>query len=1049
MTKKLSLLFLLIICLTANVKGQIALDSLVLWLRSDSGVVLTGASVTQWNDLSGKSNHASQANPSQQPTLVAGVINDLAVVRFDGGDLLNNPALNLQTVEIFMVAKGNNFGNQFLGFGNGYYVNFLSSLNPILYLEGVNYRYFTPIQPYGKYQVHDFGFANGGTYLGTTFLKINNVALTPGSGIESNTFVLNDLRIGSNELSGDIAEILVYKYHLPDSLKNEVHQYLFNKYAPPVALGPDVNIPYGFCDTTLHAGGRFTDYLWSTGDTTESITVNNGGSYWVSVTDIFGFTSRDTVMVNKPSLNIADTLICQFSMAHMDTHLGANYSFLWSDSTTNADFYTDSAGAHWVNVTDTLGCQLRDTMVVAIDSFPTLVSLGPDRSACRGEILGLAQGQAEAVSYLWSTGSGAGQILINSAPGLTQDYSVTVQNAIGCESKDTIAIFVRGDVPQPAFMADSVCIGLATTFTDLTTTTLPSLPAAWVWAFGDGDSSAVQNPVHVYPQSGIYNVALTVTTDSGCVKSFSKAVVVWAKPNVFFSPVHGCEDAVVPFSDHSTNTLGSNNQWSWDFGDAGTQDTAHIQAPNYTYNTAGLYTVTLIVNSVAGCSDTLQRIIEIKDTPEVGFSVSQSCVNQVVYFVDTTQTTVPTQIMERRWNFGDGGTSNYMSPAHTYDSVGIYNVSLQIKTLNGCTVTTTAPVTVYPVPIAVIGVSTLCDNVPGQLIDLSTAPGDSISAWFWNFGEDDTSSQQNPWFTPDRVGPFNTQLIVWTPSGCSDTTTMILTSFPLPTADFSFSPEFGTAPLTVDFTNLSTGASSWLWDFGGQGSSTQENPEFVFNTEGVYPVTLFAYSIFGCPDSITQPMYVLMLSTDIAVLKAEATLDGDLLQMSARLLNNGTRRINELLLKARFNGSNTVTETWTGTLEPGEILEYTFVSKLEIPSTQTPNFACVDAEITGYTDDKPSNNSNCAVLQETFSVSNPYPNPVSGELSLDVILPFSDALSIAIYDETGKKMAEVFNNTGAEGYTRFVFESSVLQAGNYSVQVVFRDKMVVRKFVKQ
>jgi PKD repeat protein len=1049
MPKRVYFIVFFFLIVSCRVMSQPVMDSLVMWVRADSGVVLSGSNVTQWNDLSGHVNHATQANPSQQPVFIDSAINDLPVIRFDGTDLLNNPNLNLKTVEIFMVAKGNNFGNQYLGIGNGYFVNWGFSSIPIIYLQNSNYRYFSPIQEYGKYQVHDFGFANGDAFLPTTFLKINNIALTPSSGSEDSTFVLQDLRIGANELNGDIVEILVYNYLLPDSLRQVNHEYLFNKYAPPVSLGPDISVPYGFCDTTLYAGTRFTSFLWSTGDTAESITLNSGGTYWVSVTDIFGFNSTDTIFVNKPSLHINDTLACFGTTVNMNSGLGTAYNFLWSTGDTISSITIDSAGQYWLNVSDSLGCSIIDTFNLVLDSFALQASLGPDRSACRGDILGLVSGFMQADTYLWSDNSGNPQILINAPVGSDTSYSVTVTDVGGCQMIDSIQLFIHGDVPTVNFESDSVCPGLLTHFTDLSITVPPALANAWQWVFGDGDSSTLQNPNHTFSAPGTYNCTLLVTTDSGCQKSISLPVIVWAKPTVHFSPTNGCSGTNVHFIDHSTNTLGTNNSWLWDFGLPGNLDTSSLQDPWFTYSSSDTFNVTLIVSSEAGCSDTLSRNIVIKESPLADFSFTHSCMNEKVFFTDLTQTHPWTEIQEWKWFFGDGDSSSVINPSHIYTAEGNYNASLNLRSLNGCIVSATKIIEVYNLPTAYIAYPVFCKNLPTQLHDASLITGDTITDWLWNINGNNYSILQNPFYTPADTGNIDVSLIVATQNGCADTVVTYYSVYPNPHADFSFDPEYGTAPDSVNFSNLSTGESSWEWSFGDSGFSTLENPTYTYYNTGIYDIVLTVYSPFGCPDSMTQKIYIIKLITDIAVQKTYATLDGNSLYLTADILNTGTRKLDGLNLEARYNGSSSISEYWDGTLQPGESLHYAFNASFQIPNGKTVDYACVTAVIPGFDpDDFPANNEQCAVLNDAFVVSDPYPNPVSGNVNLDIILPFSDQMTVMVYDDIGKKIADLYSGDADEGYTRIMFDTESLLKGVYNIRVKFRDKTEVRQFVK-
>jgi len=1024
------------------------ISGLSLWLTGDSVYTSSYPSVDTCYDLSIHSNNSFQNIVAQRPISAASILNGHRTIRFDGdGDCLYfNEISDIRTV--FWVVKEDpnaTWGRHLLGALSTYDFYRQSST------------------------IWNSDYTNSSILSGTTRLNFNPVnglitpvpyqfsiiSLVTTGYVRADNFS-RDRTYDSRVWDGELAELIIYDQPLTQPEVQDIENYLNDKYAPSVNLGNDINSS-NLCPITLNAGNNYVHYTWNTteanpADTLSTLNVLLSGQYSVTVTNVFGKISVDTINVVRPSYNLqSDREICPFDTLAINTGFNHAYTFLWSDSSTDSLLNITDAGVYWVEITDTttFHCAIRDTFAIALDSFAVTTSLGPDRSACRGEILGLEVGQQEATTYAWSTGSGDPQVMISNAPETSQDYAVTVTNAIGCEARDTVNIFVRGDVPMPGFSADSVCPGAGTSFTDLSGAVPPALPNAWDWDFGDGNSSTDQHPTHVYAQSGLYNVTLIVTTDSGCSKPITKPVIVWAKPTVFFSPTNGCSGVSVPFHDYSTNTLGTNEQWWWDFGEPGTADTSVEQHPTWSYALPGNYTVSLMVTSAAGCMDTLQRTIDVRETLPVGFMVSQSCLGQKIYFVDTTATDPWSQIVERKWFFGDGDSSVFASPTHVYDTVGTYNVTLKVKSLNGCSVTKTIPVVVYPVPVAGIRNTNLCVTVPGQLMDSSSISGDVINSWRWIIGESVTSTQQYPWFTPDSVGPVNVQLIVGSSNQCSDTAIRNLTVYPLPHAEFSYTPDFGTAPLEVDFTNLSTGESNWVWVFGDGGNSISENPQYTFEAQGIFPVTLTVYSAYGCPHSVTHNMYVIMLINDIAVTDVQTVNSPTALSMKVRLLNNGTRTIEALTLKARFNGSNVIAESWNGTLAPGQMLDYTFNAQFELTADQQVDYVCIEAETDGYADDRPENNSDCDVLNETFVVSNPYPNPVSGELILDVILPFADELTIAVYDESGKRMAQIFDAKGPKGYTRYFFDASRLEAGAYAIHVRFRGKREVKKFVKQ
>ena len=102
-------------------------------------------------------------------------------------------------------------------------------------------------------------------------------------------------------LNGDkVAELIIYDSALPDSTRAKVEQYLHAKYAAKVNPSPDTVIAFGFCPYVLNAGSSFTNFKWSTGATTQSISVTQSGTYWVTADDLFGYPTSDTIKVTFP-----------------------------------------------------------------------------------------------------------------------------------------------------------------------------------------------------------------------------------------------------------------------------------------------------------------------------------------------------------------------------------------------------------------------------------------------------------------------------------------------------------------------------------------------------------------------------------------------------------------------------------------------------------------------------------------------------------------------------------------------------------------------------
>ncbi|MBP8042486.1 MAG: PKD domain-containing protein, partial [Bacteroidales bacterium] len=261
------------------------ISGLSLWLKADAGPLLNGSNVFQWNDYSGNSNNAVQSIVVSQPMLVSDALNGLPVVRFDGvndfigGDTI--PNIDTTSISVFVVANGapgasaNLYGMfNINAYTNGFCLdrqgwdgklsiynngNIVYTPSGTLPNAGYNYKILEAVK---KYNIETELFINGNSQASSTNSLLNG------------PFTNADYVIGYSQgwayLYGDIAEILVYKQALSTTDRQDIEDYLWNKYAaPPVELGPDISIAYGMCDVIFDAGGRYNNFLWSTGDTTQ------------------------------------------------------------------------------------------------------------------------------------------------------------------------------------------------------------------------------------------------------------------------------------------------------------------------------------------------------------------------------------------------------------------------------------------------------------------------------------------------------------------------------------------------------------------------------------------------------------------------------------------------------------------------------------------------------------------------------------------------------------------------------------------------------------
>ncbi len=174
---------------------------------------------------------------------------------------------------------------------------------------------------------------------------------------------------------------------------------------------------------------------------------------------------------------------------------------------------------------------------------------------------------------------------------------------------------------------------------------------------------------------------------------------------------------------------------------------------------------------------------------------------------------------------------------------GIANAKLALDQLGTCSGGTTCDLAADFSGTPTSG----CASLAVSFTDLSS--GTSIDGWSWNFGDGSTSTAQNPSHTYAAAGTYNVSLTVSSSAqGCSDQVTKsgYITVTDAPTAAFSGSPTSGDYPLTVQFTDASTGnPTSWSWDFGDGGTSTAQNPSYTYEAAGTYTVSLTATNACG------------------------------------------------------------------------------------------------------------------------------------------------------------------------------------------------------------
>ena len=334
-------------------------------------------------------------------------------------------------------------------------------------------------------------------------------------------------------------------------------------------------------------------------------------------------------------------------------------------------------------------------------------------------------------------------------------------------------------------------------------------------------------------------------------------------PSANYSTGPTCSNASVQFSNTSTVQNGLLTNWAWTFGNG----TSTLQAPSNSYTSTGIASATLIATTAVGCKDTIVNSFTIHAPPVSSFSYSFDCIKDSVFFTNTSSTPSGS-LAGSFWNFGEqGGTSNSVNPVYHYNASGFFTVSLIATSSFSCSGTNTLVVDLSN-KVAASFTNTSVNQCLGTTInfnDGSTYALSPISAWAWNFGDGNISSQQNTSHTYTTAGTFTVTLISSANDGCKGSITKILTIDPPPVVQFTVSNTTGCAFAASSFTDLSTtpATSTYTWSFGDGGTSNSQNPSYSYSVVGVYPIKLVVITPAGCSDSLTKPAYLTINNTPV------------------------------------------------------------------------------------------------------------------------------------------------------------------------------------------
>lgn len=523
-------------------------------------------------------------------------------------------------------------------------------------------------------------------------------------------------------------------------------------------------------------------------------------------------------------------------------------------------------------VTNPQGCS--DTKVEEIEIKPAAVFTFegvPEASCTPTEVT--FQAQSGAVEYEWDFGDGTtatGQVAKKKFVNNTQNvrvYTVTLRSVTseGCVdvAQNDITIY-----PKPIADFDvnetAACSPLNLEITN------NSVGAEnYLWNYGDGDVSANSNAqqTHLYENTSgsnkIFNLRLEVISEHGCRDTMEREITVYPGIDGTFTGVmEGCTPFATSFS------ASGGDGYLWDFGDG---NTSNVQNPSHTFYHNGQpgptpYEVRLEAISNNACNAVITDTVWVYPQPQSAFTISetQGCTPLDVSFIPQASGATA-----YNWLFQPGvGTSNTgASVNHTYVNNGqqsaTFNPRLIVSNSYGCTDTSFNEITVFPpVQAHAVHQDTGCSPLEIKFFNVSQG----AASYVWDFGAFGSSGQVSPnvvfYHNQSSYTDFPISLIASSPFGCRDTFETQITLYPRPEASFSLSSNAGCEPLDITFSNLSSGAVSYTWDYGNGQTDAEANPSFqrtfLNPNQGVETrkINLIAKNQFNCTDTTFRNIQV-------------------------------------------------------------------------------------------------------------------------------------------------------------------------------------------------
>ncbi len=609
---------------------------------------------------------------------------------------------------------------------------------------------------------------------------------------------------------------------------------------------------------------------------------SNAGTYLISLEAIYPDGSKDIAQQN---ITIEDAPTASFSSSTINTCLNSNeynftpiseknqnLTFTWKINNVdvsnqrilNYKFSNAATFTVTLNISSISGCSSTFSTSITVNPNPNAEFTINNNTQCdlNNNFLLDATASSSGSSFLWNlpNGTTSSQPIVSSLSSLsTGSYSITLTatNSFGCQNSKTKEITVLAN-PVADFNVNQTQQCLENNLFEFTNTSSISSNStlSYLWKIGNNFTTELSTP-NLYPfnASGTYTITLSATSLIGNCTA-SKSITVTVQDPISTRIKVNESKQCLNTNNFIFEAITSNaSSVKWDFNDF----TKIEQGLNisHTFKEAKSYLIKAIASN-GTCTDTGYAEIEVLPLPILNLTINdpEQCLEKNQFELTADGTIENGSISSFIWNLGDGNTKSGEKTNYTYNSPGLYTISLTGTSSQGCIASASKKVNIIdaPKPSFTVNTSEQC---------LTNNSFVFTASFIWKMGDGNSYETRNVTHRYSTENRFIVNLIANYETGCRDSIQTEIIIKPSQISSFTLNSSTQCENNNnIEINNTSTdplGNLSYTWLFGDGTIKRDANPTHTYNKDGNYTIKLITSNVFGCLDSISNSVSILDL----------------------------------------------------------------------------------------------------------------------------------------------------------------------------------------------